>query len=78
MTAGAGRPGEGLPARVGLCAACRHVRRVPTDKGELFLRCALSTHDPAYARYPRLPVVSCLGYSVADDADAERAGTQAG
>jgi hypothetical protein len=45
----------------GLCADCRHARRVATPRS-LFVRCARAAEDPAYPRYPRLPVRACPGY----------------
>jgi hypothetical protein len=57
---------------VGLCAECRHVRLVPTERDATFLLCALSTVDSAYVRYPSLPVVCCRGYDRAQGSDAER------
>jgi len=50
------RPGAGL------CARCRHARRVESGKGSRFLLCRRSETDSAYPRYPRLPVSSCPGY----------------
>ncbi|MGA7706094.1 MAG: hypothetical protein WB998_14515 [Solirubrobacteraceae bacterium] len=47
---------------VGLCDTCKHCRRVPNTRGSVFLLCERSRTDPAYPRYPRLPVVSCAGY----------------
>ena len=46
---------------VGLCRDCRHARRVPTPKA-LYWRCARSETDPAFPKYPRLPVLACRGY----------------
>ncbi len=48
--------------RVGLCATCMHRREVPNSRGSLFYLCQRSKSDPAYPRYPRLPVLSCPGY----------------
>jgi hypothetical protein len=47
--------------REGLCAACRHARRVTTDRGSVFVLCDLSRNDRRFARYPRLPVQQCEG-----------------
>lgn len=47
----------------GLCATCQHVKTVISDRGSAFFQCLLSHHDPAFPRYPRLPVVSCSGWS---------------
>lgn len=48
--------------RAGLCADCVHARRVESSRGSAFLLCQLSLTDPNFAKYPRLPVLSCLGY----------------
>jgi len=49
-------------ARVGLCADCRHARRIESGKGSRFFLCRRSESDPAFPRYPRLPVRECRGY----------------
>jgi mannose-6-phosphate isomerase-like protein (cupin superfamily) len=46
----------------GLCAACGHVRIIRSDRGSSFYLCGLSSSDPRYPKYPRLPVLSCAGY----------------
>ena len=48
--------------KVGLCVSCEHCQRVPNTRGSVFLLCTRSRTDPAYPRYPRLPVLSCAGY----------------
>lgn len=48
--------------RVGLCVSCEHVRRVTSDRGSVFYRCARAESDAAYRKYPALPVVMCAGY----------------
>jgi len=60
-------------AGIGLCAACRHVRWIRTERGSAFALCTRSTHDPSFARYPRLPVRVCPGYQgdVAVDSETE-------
>jgi len=50
-------------ARVGLCADCRHARVIESAKGSRFLLCQLSQSDPAFPKYPRLPVLRCPGYA---------------
>jgi hypothetical protein len=50
----------------GLCGGCRHARLNQTRRGPVYLRCRLASLDPAYPRYPRLPVLSCPGYQPAD------------
>jgi hypothetical protein len=46
----------------GLCDSCRHQRLVPNTRGSMFSLCERSKADPAYPRYPRLPVSACPGY----------------
>ena len=45
----------------GLCLACRHLRLLSSGRSR-FVRCWLGESDPAYPRYPVLPVVACGGY----------------
>lgn len=45
----------------GLCADCRHAAIVASPRSR-FLRCRRADTDPAYARYPALPVLVCRGY----------------
>ena len=58
----ADRADAGERRRVGLCATCVHRREVPNRRGSVFYLCQRSRTDPAYPRYPRLPVLSCPGY----------------
>jgi len=46
----------------GLCATCSHVRLVESAKGSVFVLCTLSNTDSRFAKYPRLPVLACIGY----------------
>jgi len=48
---------------VGLCLACAHSRRVESRRGSVFLLCELANRDPSFARYPRLPVLQCSGFT---------------
>ena len=45
----------------GLCAHCRHGRPIEGARSTFWL-CERSRSDPAYPRYPRLPVVHCAGF----------------
>jgi hypothetical protein len=54
----------------GLCAACLHARRVESDRGSVFIRCALSEQDPRFPKYPRLPVLRCAGHEPAQSLGA--------
>ncbi|PYM79922.1 MAG: hypothetical protein DMD84_25435 [Candidatus Rokuibacteriota bacterium] len=46
----------------GLCATCRHARRVASARGSVFWLCARSADDPRFPKYPRLPVLRCEGH----------------
>jgi hypothetical protein len=46
----------------GLCDTCRYQRTVRTTRGSRFSLCLRSREDPAYRRYPPLPVLSCPGH----------------
>jgi hypothetical protein len=39
------------------------MREIRSDRGSVFLLCLLSKTDPRFPKYPRLPVLSCAGYS---------------
>lgn len=49
-------------ARVGLCARCRHARRVVSSKGSEFWMCELYQLDARFTKYPPLPVLACDGF----------------
>ena len=52
-----------MPATpVGLCASCRHQKVIGTTRGSTFSMCLRSRDDPAYPKYPRIPVVTCRGH----------------
>jgi hypothetical protein len=59
-----GKPPNPSPPRLaaGLCDSCRHRRLVPNTRGSVFSLCERSRTDPAYPRYPRLPVLACAGH----------------
>jgi hypothetical protein len=46
----------------GLCDSCRHQRLVPNTRGSVFSLCERSRQDPAYRRYPPIPVRVCPGH----------------
>jgi hypothetical protein len=50
------------PERAGLCASCRFAEIVTSSRGSIFSLCTLSETDPAFRRYPMLPVLRCPGY----------------
>lgn len=51
-----------VPRSAGLCATCAHVRLVVTPRSR-FVLCEKSREDARFARYPRLPVSACDGYT---------------
>jgi hypothetical protein len=51
---------------VGLCATCRNVKIIRSDRGSIFYLCRLSATDPHFPKYPRLPVLNCSGYQNGD------------
>lgn len=48
--------------RAGLCASCRFVEVITSSRGSAFYLCTLSETNPAFRRYPILPVRVCSGY----------------
>jgi hypothetical protein len=57
---------------VGLCSICRHARPQASARGARFWRCERAASDPAYRRYPPLPVRTCAGFEPGE-ADARLA-----
>jgi hypothetical protein len=49
-------------SRAGLCDSCIHQQLVRNTRGSEFSLCRRSRTDPAYPKYPRLPVLACPGY----------------
>jgi hypothetical protein len=60
---------------VGLCATCRHARRIVSARGSVFWLCRRSETDPAFPRYPALPVLACTGYEPEIATQPDRPGT---
>jgi hypothetical protein len=46
----------------GLCDSCKHQKLIRNTRGGVFSLCERSKTDPAYPKYPRLPVKECAGY----------------
>ena len=46
----------------GLCDSCVHQQLVHTTRGSTFSLCRRSKTEPAFAKYPRLPVLRCPGH----------------
>jgi hypothetical protein len=55
-------PGRAPGPPSGLCERCAHQRVVRNTRGSSFSLCERSRSDPAFARYPRLPVLACVGF----------------
>lgn len=47
---------------VGLCSACRFAEPVTSARGSIFWLCGRSREDARFPKYPRLPVVRCVGF----------------
>lgn len=47
----------------GLCGSCINARIIESKRGSRFYMCELSKVDPAFPKYPPLPVVACSGYA---------------
>lgn len=47
----------------GLCSECVHARVVESARGSRFVMCELSKNDARFPKYPRIPVLQCVGYS---------------
>ena len=59
---GTDRDRERERVRAGLCATCQQARVIVSDRGSRFYFCERSKTDPAFPRYPPLPVIECIGY----------------
>jgi hypothetical protein len=62
----------------GLCATCRYHRWIVSGRGSRFLFCDLSRSDPAFAKYPPLPVLGCPGFEPAPDGNVVDGGAPSG
>ena len=54
--------------KAGLCDSCVHQRLVRNTRGSSFSLCERSKTDPAFPRYPRVPVLECAGPERAEEA----------
>jgi hypothetical protein len=50
--------------QAGLCADCVNAQKIRSDRGAQFIFCKLSTADPTFPKYPRLPVLACSGFEL--------------
>jgi hypothetical protein len=61
---GAERPSP----EAGLCNTCRHQQVVRNTRGSVFSLCRRSRDEPErFPRYPRVPVMRCVGYEPVDE-----------
>jgi uncharacterized protein (TIGR00290 family) len=58
-------PAHTCTSRAGLCATCLNAKVIVSDRGSVFFRCMLSDQNSDFPRYPRLPVLTCSGWSAA-------------
>ena len=65
-------------AGAGLCDTCVHQQVVRNTRGSVFSLCRRSRTDPAYPKYPRLPVLECPGHEPRADqpVGSERSSTR--
>ncbi len=50
-------------ANAGLCQSCTHSRKITSAHDSVFYLCQLGFTDPAFPKYPRLPVLTCAGFT---------------
>jgi hypothetical protein len=55
-------PPKRSTSRAGLCDSCRYQRIVRNTRGSAFSMCERSKTDDRFPKYPRIPVLECLGY----------------
>jgi hypothetical protein len=53
---------EMLGSDPGLCRTCLHSKVNQTRRGTAYLRCTRAEWDDRLTRYPRLPVLACVGH----------------
>ena len=47
---------------IGRCTTCVHQKLIRSGRGSEFSMCLRHRTDPAYPKYPRLPVLRCPGH----------------
>lgn len=48
--------------RLGQCLDCRHRKALRSKSGEDLVLCARASAEPAFPKYPRLPMSGCGGF----------------
>lgn len=56
-------PNPEIEIERGLCGTCLNVDFIRSDRGSVFLRCRLAVADSRFAKYPRLPMLDCAGWT---------------
>jgi hypothetical protein len=59
---------------VGLCSVCHHGLVQESARGSTFWRCQRAESEPAYLKYPPLPVRTCPGFEPASGSAPPAAG----
>ena len=54
-------PEDTAASMAGLCATCLHCRLIITRRSTFYM-CQRSFTDVRFPKYPRLPVMRCIGY----------------
>jgi hypothetical protein len=61
-------PGDaGSAAAIGLCATCSFGRLFRSGRGITYVSCERSRTDPAYPRFPSIPMLRCKGFEPRDE-----------
>ena len=47
---------------MGLCPTCKYVKVIQSARGSRFVLCHRAKFDERFDKYPRLPVLTCVGY----------------
>ena len=63
------RTAEGMNMQEGLCGDCAFARRIESARGSQFVLCERSRTDPAFPKYPPLPVIACAGYAAKSEGE---------
>ena len=64
--------GTGIPVDPGLCGVCQYVSKNETRRGTVYFRCTRAAWDARLVRYPRLPVLACVGFAAEELPDSPR------
>jgi len=54
-------PEDSRVSMAGLCSSCVHCRLIRARRSTFYM-CQRSFTDERFPKYPRLPVVQCIGY----------------